>query len=398
MRALPLAILFASAPALADDCDLLDPAPGTGATQLAQTFDKCMGDPDCRRVIPPPPRERHGFIAGGDATVGTLSQGQTDGETLAAGELIANGRAGWRSGLQACGSTNIIAGSQSRGDTAFHVVFPWPFFETGMFGFEQQWQLRPRLDSSRIWLRRLYSSTEAQAGMGVVVWAHQDGGNAAVLPFRVNSVQRDQDRTGATLETVRFAAYESNHPNTHTEVLPISWTTMYPHGIGPVGGEVSSELTRVDAVALTRRHGDVSYEFAAGAVFATSPIAVPVAGLLGITWGPWSAKVERGAYLAMDDSVTIEDRITAGYHEGMWRAGAFAALTHTSIDPKPQATGGGSAGVDVDLPEELKLAVDVEVARSYYARLDGNPDPTPQLAGIGTVQLTRHFNVNPTAH
>jgi hypothetical protein len=109
-------------------------------------------------------------------------------------------------------------------------------------------------------------------------------------------------------------------------------------------------------------------------------------------------RVERAAYLAMDDTITIENRVTAGYHDGMWRAGAFAALTHTSTDPKPQVTGGGSAGVDVALPEELKLALDIEVARSYYARLDGDPGPTPQLAGIGTVQLTRKFNVNPTAH
>jgi hypothetical protein len=82
----------------------------------------------------------------------------------------------------------------------------------------------------------------------------------------------------------------------------------------------------------------------------------------------------------------------------MWRAGAFAALTHTSAEPRPQLTGGGSAGLDVALPEQVKLALDVEVARSYYARLDGDPTPTPQLAGLGTIQLTRHFNVNPTAH
>jgi hypothetical protein len=100
----------------------------------------------------------------------------------------------------------------------------------------------------------------------------------------------------------------------------------------------------------------------------------------------------------MDDSITVEDRVDAGFHEGMWRAAAFAALTHTSTEPKPQLTGGGSAGVDVSLPEQLKLALDVEVARSYYARLDADPEPRPELAGVGTVRLTRHFTVNPTAH
>jgi hypothetical protein len=298
-----------------------------------------------------------------------------------------------------CGSTDLIAGNETRGDNAFHIVFPWPFFETGMFGFEQQFQLRPRLDGSRVLLRRLYSSIKAQAGIAPVAWAHQDGGAAAVLPFRVDSTQRDQDRTGATLETVRFSIYESTHPDgRHTEVLPVTWTTMYPHGIGPVGGEVSSELTRVDVVALTRTYGNLGYEVSAGALFATRPIAVPVAGKLAITYHPWAASVERAAYLAMDDSITIENRAAASYHEGMWRAAAFAALTHTSTDPNPQVTGGGSAGMDVSLPEQLKLALDVEVARSYYARLDSDPEPRPELAGVGTVRLTRHFTVNPTAH
>jgi hypothetical protein len=398
VRLLALVLVLASSLAHADDCDLLDPAPGTGATQIAESFDACMGEPDCKRVVPPPPRERHGYLAGGQATLGTLNQAQSDGETLSAGELSASGRAGWRSGLQACGSTDIIAGTQSRGDTAFHVVFPWPFFETGMIGFEQQWQLRPRLDSSRIYLRRLYSSTEAQAGIAPVAWAHQDGGTAAILPFRVNSLMRDQDRSGATLQTIHFSLYESNHPDRHTEILPITLTDMFPSGADAVAPRASSELARIDAVSLTRRRGDLRYEFAIGGLGGSRPLALPVAGLIGVTWGPWSARVERAAYLAMDDTITIENRVTAGYRDGMWRAGAFAALTHTSSEPKPQLTGGGSAGVDVALPEQLKLAVDVEVARSYYARLDGDPTPAPQLAGLGTVRLERHFNVNPTAH
>jgi hypothetical protein len=398
VRALALAIVFASPLAHADDCDLLDPAPGTGATQLAESFDRCLGDPDCVRVIPPPPRERHGFIAGGQATFGTLNQAHSDGDTLAAGELSASGRAGWRSGVQACGSTDVIAGTETRGDTAFHVVFPWPFFETGMIGVEQQWQLRPRLDSSRIYLRRLYSATQAEAGMAPVAWAHPDGGAAAILPVRVTSMRRDQDRSDATLETIHFSLYESRHPDRHTELLPITLTTMYPHGVGEIGGIASSELANIGAIALTRSHGDLTYELAIGGLGASRPIKAPVAGKLGITYGPWSASVERAAYLAMDDTITIENRIAAGVHEGMWRAAAFAALTHTSTEPRSQLTGGGSAGMDVSLPEKLQLALDVEVARSYYARLDADPEPRPELAGTGTVRLTRHFTVNPTAH
>lgn len=244
VRALVLAILLAAPAAHADDCDLLDAAPGTGATRLAESFDRCMGDPDCVRVIPPSPRERHGFVAHGEATLGTRAETHSDGEAL--------------------GRRVPVAVLRDRAHRIRAAV-----------------AAAPRLDASRIYLRRLYSSTEVQAGMAPVAWAHQDGGAAAILPFRVTSMRRDHDTSGATLETVRFSLYESTHPDRRTEVMPVTWTTMYPHGIGPVGGEVSSELARVDAVAMTRRRGDLSYEIAAGAVFATRPIALPVAGKLG---------------------------------------------------------------------------------------------------------------------
>ncbi len=401
MRTWILLGLAISAPAHADDCDLLDPAPGTGATQIAKAMDNALVNGCEGGVCPmelPSPREHHGFFAGGEATAGTIGQASSDGDALTGGNLVASGRAGWRSGLQACGSTNVIAGTESRGDSSFHVVFPWPFFETAMLGGSQQWQLRPRLDSSRVYLRRLYSQSEFSAGIGVVVWAHKDGGAGAVLPFRVSDMRRDQDRSGATLETIRLAAYESTRPASHVEVLPVTWTTMYPHGIGPTGGFASSELARVDAADVSGRHGELTYDVALGALFASRPLAVPVAGSLGVGYGPWAARVSRSAFLAMDDSITIEDRVSAAYQDGRWRAGAFAALTHTSDQPRAQVTGGGSAGVDVTLPEEVKLAVDVEVARSYYARLDADPLPRPELAGVGTVQLSRSFTYNPTAH
>lgn len=403
MRKLILLGLAIAAPAHADDCKLGDAATGTGATQLAKAMDN-IGVPGCETgACPddvPSPRERHGFFAAGEATAGTIGQASSDGDALTAGALTANARAGWRSGLQVCASTDTIAGTESRGDSQFHVVFPWPFFETVMLGGEQQWQLRPRLDASRIYLRRLYSATQFQAGVGTVAWALRDGGSAIVLPFRVDTLRRDQDRTGATLQTIRFGAFEATHPNSHLEVLPVTITEMHPHGLGTDAAPLpaSSSLVRVDGATASGTHGALSYEFALGALFASHPVKLPVAGMLGLGWGPWSARIERAAYLAMDDSLTVEDRISAAYHDGRWRAGAFAALTHTSDQPRAQITGGGSAGVDFTLPEEVKLALDVEVARSYYARLDADPRPTPELAELGTVQLTRTFTYNPTAH
>lgn len=401
MRTWILLSLAIAAPARADDCDLLDPAPGTGATQIAKALDNQLENGCADGMCPmdlPSPREHHGFFAGGEATAGTIGQAHSDGEALSGGTLVADGKLGWRSGLQACASTNVIAGTESRGDTQFHLVWPWPFFETAMLGGGQQWQLRPRLDSSRIYLRRLYSQSEFSGGIGVVVWAHKDGGNAAALAFRFDNLTRDQDRSGAMLETIRLSAYESTHPNSHIEIVPVTWSTMYPHGVTETGGYASSELTRADVADVMLRRGNVTYDAALGALFATHRIAVPVAGSLGVAWGPWSLRAARSAFLAMDDSITIENRASAAYSDGRWRAGAFAALTHASDQPRAQLTGGGSAGVDVALPEKVKLALDVELARSYYARLDADPLPRAEFASVGTVQLSRTFTVNPTAH
>ena len=364
----------------------LDAASATGATQLAEEIARetaqlasdCTGNA-CPPVPPLPSRERHGPFAGGEATLGTLGEARSDGEALSAGELAARGQAGWRGGIRACGRTDVVAGTTSRGDSAFHVAFPWPFFEALSIGGEQKWQLRPRLDDSRIYLRRLYSSTEMQFGVGVVTWAHADGGTATVFPARFTVLAQDQQATGAVFRTWHLALYESTHADHHIELAPVTMEAMYPHGIGTDQDPTPAAawLDCVDAIDLEDRVGEVSLELTAGYLFADRPLVSPFAASAAAAWGPWSLRAERTAHLAMDQSITVDNRLAAGFHDGMWRAGAFVALTHTSAAPVPQLTGGGSAGVDVALPEAVKLALDVEVARSYYARLDGDPAPTP---------------------
>ena len=401
---LVVGLVLAAAPVFADDCDFTDAAGATGATQLAEQMAEAIATSDCTGnacppVPPPPPRSRHGSFAGGETTLGTLGEARTDGEALSAGELAAKGQAGWRGGLRACGSTDIVAGTTSRGDSAFRVAFPWPFFEALSFGGEQKWQLRPRLDDDRLYLRRPYSSTELQIGIGTVTWAHTDGGTAAVFPARMTLLQRDQARSGAVYRTWHLALYESTHADHRIELVPVTMESMYPHGIGTDQDPTpaSSWVDRVDAIDLQDRVGDVSFELTAGYLFADRPLAMPFAASAAAAWGPWSLRAERTAHLAMDQSITVDNRLAAAFHDGRWRAGAFVALTPTSGAPIPQVTGGGSAGVDVALPEAVKLALDVEVARSYYARLDGDPAPTPELAGEGTIRLERRFTYNPTA-
>ena len=386
LRALALASLLVATTARADDCDFTDAAGGSWiSVPLEHSYST------------PLPRGR--FLQG-EAAVGTLAEGRTSGDSNAAGELAAKGQAGWHRGLQVCGSTHLVEGREKRGDSSFHVVFPHMMMAVSLGG-EQQWQLRPALDASRIYLRRLYSATTMQVGTALAVWRSPDAGTAAVLPFRFDLRTQDQDTTGAVFRTWRVAAYESTHSDRRTEIVPISIEAMYPDGIGTDQAPLppSSYLTRVDLATIQRRYGAVSLELSGGALFSSVDLpGVPVAAEVGIGWRSFSLRAGHTAHLAMDDVVTVEDRLAAGFHDGMWRAAAFIAATRTSADAKPALTGGGSAGMDLSLPEKVKLAVDVEVARSYYARLDGDPSPTPELAGIGTVRLERHFNVNPTAH
>src|SRR3569623_1336849 len=78
--------LASAAPAHADDCDLLDPATGTGATQIAKAMDNALVNGCAGGVCPmdlPSPREPHSIFVGGAATAGTI--GRARGRTRTAG-------------------------------------------------------------------------------------------------------------------------------------------------------------------------------------------------------------------------------------------------------------------------------------------------------------------------
>jgi hypothetical protein len=399
VRAIVLALVLASPLAHAGDCDLADAAGGSWSTYIASMMDACQADPTaCQAAVPP--RAEHGSFATGEATLATLAEARTGTAPLTGGELVASGRAGWHSGFQVCGHTTTVVAQESRGDWA--LAFAWPHgFAPLEISLEQQWQLRPRLDGSRIWLRRVYSESQIHVDYAVSAWQRTDGSLAAALPFRFAVRTQDQEHTGAVFQAWWFAAYESRSPEHHTAVLPATVEAMYANGTGTDADPTpaTSWLADIEALELTHRFGDTTVELSGGYLTASVPLhTTPIAAAAAVAWGPWSLRAERSAHLAMDEVITIEDRLSAGFHDGRWRAGAFAAATRTTADTHPQLTGGGSAGLDLLLPQKLKLALDVEVARSYYARLDADPEPRPELAGTGTVRLTRHFTVNPTAH
>jgi hypothetical protein len=117
----------------------------------------------------------------------------------------------------------------------------------------------------------------------------------------------------------------------------------------------------------------------------------------------WQVRADRTAFLAIDDVVTIEDRLTAGYQRPRGRhtlrATGFAAATRTSplaptIEPPSgavTATGGVALALDLALPQGVTMTTELEVARSFYARLDGSVTPIAEPAARLGVVLARRF-------
>ena len=415
LRTLVIATLLASAAsARADDCDATDPAGGTWSTAIAATFEACEADPQCAKTGRAPDHlpelGRHGGFVELDADAAATSQARTAAratDAAAGGEVAAHFTGGWHAGPQVCVRTDVVAGTESHGDTAVQVALPIGFSGVS-FGGEQRWQLRPALDASRVWLRRAYTVDEVHVGGAMILWASGSGASD-VFPLRETAEIHEQDSRRAVFETWQLGAYEHTDADGRVEVLPWTHEAMYPDGPGTDAAPkpASSWLDRLDLVDITHRFGDTTVELAGGWLWSSQPLScracAPIAVTAAVT-GPagratWSVRAERSAQLAMDDTVTVEDRLSAGVAYPLGgvdlRASAFAALTRTTDAPAPVVTGGGALGLDVDLPAQVQLAVDAAVARSYYGRLDADPSPAPELAALGTVKLERHFIVLP---
>jgi hypothetical protein len=415
MRTVLAAILLLSARAYADDCDLTDAAGGTASTALAEDMDRAAGQVhtgppgETPVTIAVPPRAEHGFYVGLDGTGGAVSRISND-DAAAGGHLAANAQAGWLAGLHACNKTDVIAGNESAVVNRFAVAWPW-FFMAGALATEQDWHVRPKLDSGRLWLRRPYVQNSFTASMAVAEWRRADGGTSAVMPVRYTTSEASQDRFRAVYGAWRMSMYESHSGDTQFEILPIELDGKYPAGLGTDQNPnpASTALDTIEAADVTTRIAGVKWHAAFGGAWAygsTEHICggcVPVVGELSAAWpvagGTLEVGAARSAHLAMDDVITVEDRVGADFkrdsqHHAI-RAAAFTALTRTSAHGKPQLTGGSSVGLDVKLPAKIVAAFDVAVARSYYGRLDGDVTPTPQLAGLGTMSLERRFNFIP---
>ena len=272
-----------------------------------------------------------------------------------------------------------------------------------------------RLSSRRQWLRRAYARSWFHVGTAFGgVWRQDDGGTGALFPMRIGIRDAMQEARTSVSRTWDGSAFEQRSERRDLEVIRYTTETFYPDGIPPempdgVERRPSTWVARIDPVAIRQRFGELDVDAAAGWILTSRDVdcagCQPVGGALGVGWRDrgdhpdlWQLRAERTAYLAIDDRIAVEDRTSLHHRRERERLtlrfDAFAAVTRTDpVEAGAEITGGAAAGVDVPLRGGFDLTVDVELARSYYARLDGDPAPVPEPAARVAAALQRPFDL-----
>jgi hypothetical protein len=424
MKLVVAVVMLAPVVAHADEpgcpLDMFEAASGTWSTMIAETIDECLADPVCaaqagmapRPRSAPPPSGRFADAAG---TIGVRSDSRTIDEQTRTTDAWVVGRgavhAGWRRGLQVCAGGTGALGSDAQVESRFGAAFPWSFVSVAIGG-GQRWHARPALSSPRIWLRRSFIENEFHAQMSFGTWRHASGGVSAIVPARIATSSRQQidgPPDPGVSQRVALSMYEYAGANARLEVLRFGFDTYHPDGLPPEGTTMPPvpepmrrppiDVVRIDPFAYAGRFRDLYVEFDAGYLDVDDLgcwACAKVAGTIAVGDEHWHARYDRDAYLAYDARVTVEDRVSARYRHALgkrhaMRIDGFAAITRTDVEPDPVLTGGGIVGVDLALPQSLDLAIDAEVGRSFYARLDGDPVPVAEPAARLGVTLSRSF-------
>ena len=111
-----------------------------------------------------------------------------------------------------------------------------------------------------------------------------------------------------------------------------------------------------------------------------------------------AASVERGMYLSMDAALVVEERATATLATTIDGANVTASgfAAHSVIWTSKTAstehvTGGGALALDLGLADRWRLAGQAELARTFYASLDGDRVPRVDTALRFDVGLHREI-------
>ena len=427
--------------------DFTAAAGGSWSTWVAEAIDACLADPACAAgggpttdaqmaalMRPAHTRSPTGAFARGGATLGGRARALRAGGPMARDahlQLAASGQAGWYRGVRVCGRTAVDVGARTQGSSGAGIVFPHGFWAVAL-GFEQDWQVQPSLAAPRRWLRRAYTSNRGSFGFAVATWRGRDGASSSVIPMRVELSWRGQAEAMASpklLKTMSGAAYERVDGDDRLMVVP--WQVTSTERIDPPDPATPAAvaidptrpsplppghwLARLGAVGLVRDLADgTRLDLAADLVLSPRPIdcrgCQRFAGALGIDVprgrDRWQLRVDRAPFLAIDDVVTFEDRITAGYQRPRarhtLRATGFAAATRIARTPlvtttDVTATGGVALALDLDVGAGLTMTTELEVARSFYARLDGSVTPVAEPAARLGVVVARKFGAGGTS-
>lgn len=446
--------LFAWSPARADDecpMDLTVAAGGTWSTLIAEEIDACFADPVCRAAAMAPPdpdaRPEHnprtsypgimppardtrgprGAFARGMVRLGSGGRAYLGGDhDVAEGHLLldAGGQAGWHRGPRICAKTTAELGTATNSRTAFGIVTPQGFWSVAL-GIEQDLQVRPRLSDARIWLSRPYTVTRVRGGGALATWRRADGGTSAVTPLRVTAAQREHigdvevPSAERTLhKTLGGSLFEDVRARWRTEVIPWKVEAVYagrllgqearPPGRPPVGQPAKIWLGHLGLVSLAHTFEEgARIELDARVVFGTRLACVscqPYEGTIAFELpsgdaDTWGLRVERQALLTIDEVVAIEDRVTFAHErrqEGRYaaRISGFAAATRTTqmATADPDLTGGAQLSLEVSLKAGITLTAEIELARSFYANVDGPSAPVPKPAAL--IGLGLHWTMS----
>jgi hypothetical protein len=180
----------------------------------------------------------------------------------------------------------------------------------------------------------------------------------------------------------------------------------FPRDVNAPPPPADMEVVRFDPLTIRLPLGGRVYAAVTGGWLGTSqPLHCEACargvGSVEVGTGAWVARAARSAQLAIDGRIVVEDRVSAGYHlvsaDYTLRADAFTALTRTTATGEGRivATGGAALGLDLPLAYDFGMSADVEAGRTYYARLDADPTPTPETAARAELRLVRRFQYIP---
>ena len=283
--------------------------------------------------------------------------------------------------------------------------------------------VQPALSARRMFLRRTYTGHDVRVEGSA--FEGRDSSlpyGTALFPYEVEvdvTAQGDARQTtwSWSLEGLRITPPERiifGPPRAPTAVVAIPADELAVLGLFARSATTATHDVRVGGLDLGRIAGlrvgagvtlDVAFGLATGDLVRRDAMTPTTEAQIFTPRGAiaaaqtrdaltWTARYSRDAYPTIDGALAVEDRLATTVEArralpGLQVSG-FAA--HTQTYDRDGARGDWTAGAAVArtwaIGGHLSLLVSGEAARSYYARLDGDAAPTPELAARALALLS----------